>query len=49
MAAFSKRAWGRYKTVKSYVVYKNGKRRKIRAYLRKWPGTKANLYFQYKD
>jgi len=47
MAAFVNRTWGRYLSVKSYVVYKNGKARKTRAYLRKWPGTKTRTYFKY--
>lgn len=47
MAAFSKRTWGRYLTVKSYIVFVNGKKRKTRAHLRKWPGTKNRLYFKY--
>lgn len=47
MAAFVKKAWGRYLTVKSYVAFVNGKRRKTRSHLRKWPGTKAGLYFKY--
>jgi hypothetical protein len=47
MAAFVGKPWGRYLWVRSYEVYKNGRRRKIRAYLRKWPGTKARTYFNY--
>jgi hypothetical protein len=47
MAAFVNGTFGRYVSVRSYVVYKNGKARKVRASLRKWPGTKNRLYFKY--
>lgn len=48
MAAFVGKSWGRYVHVKGYRRRaRKGRARIIRPYLRKWPGTKAALYFSY--
>jgi len=45
MSAFVGLPWGRYVYVQPYVNSRSGKW--VKAHLRQWPGTKANLYFSY--
>jgi hypothetical protein len=45
MAAFVGKPWGRYVYVGPYIHGRSGKM--VKAHLRKWPGTKGDLYFWY--
>jgi hypothetical protein len=48
MSAFVGKPWGRYVYVRAYSRQrKNGGLKFVPSHLRRWPGTKATLYFSY--